>query len=119
MNAENVGRVLDVLAQRFGSTGAALWAVIVRQVYVNAAVSAIVFCVCVWFCAWFWFRGRPRLHVWMNDGSYQDSRDVGMVCAYVVATLMLAGGIISFYAMTHALNPQFFALRYVLESVTH
>ena len=41
MDAKNVNEIIDVLAIRFGSTGAHLWGVLQRQAYVEAALAVV------------------------------------------------------------------------------
>ena len=54
MNAQNISEILDALAARFGATGAALWAAIVKAQLVGAIKWAFIFTVLytLLFVAW-------------------------------------------------------------------
>lgn len=115
MNADAVGKILDALAERFGATGATLWEALLRQVYVDSAVAAVMAVVSGAALWKFVFAWRVPFHAWVDDGSYD--RDVAVPFAYFAAVAVGIFCLVNTYLAMHMFNPTFYALQYVLQAV--
>ena len=107
-----VDELLSVLAARFGATGTHLWELMIRQAYVNAATATLLLgIVCALsFGAW---RHRWRPDALMGGGA-------GPAEVVTKGALGLAGFVVLLIwvdALSHALNPEYFALRQVLRAL--
>ncbi len=105
------GEVIDVLAQKFGSTGAHLWEVIVRQQYVDAITSffeiiGIVLVIKFLMIPWF-----KKLYLEEWDG-------VGWLPFSLVSTMFVIILYIGFEIIIGTLvNPEFGALNDIINMV--
>lgn len=114
MNAQNINQILDALAQRFGTTAAHLWAVLIRQVYVVGIADAVVEVVLLAICV-------GAVLVWRALASNGDYEGFGMVAAPGVAALAAVFFVIGIFASINdwasMLNPEYGALQLVLQAV--
>ena len=104
---------LDVLAQRFGTTVAHLWDVVVRQVYVTALTNAIMAVTLGIASYWLYRLGQSRWALYKQDTySMSDFTAVlsflGCGGAGVLAVVNLIN------LIGRLLNPEFYALRFLL-----
>lgn len=107
---EMVDGVLGVLAERFGTTGAHLWGVLIRQAYVDAAVWVVAFVTCVILLR----IAGVRL------GSTEEFSDGEFAWTAVTIVLASATGIClvgALLAIGGALNPEYFALNKILSAI--
>lgn len=116
MNAKTVNEILDALASRFGTTAAHLWDILIRQVYIDAieyaVFNALLGC-CAFACVRFAMRriGKERNREW-------DDATIGAFIvggAFVAVLLIFLPG--TFDAIGYLFNPEYGALRKVLEAV--
>ena len=114
MNAEELGRILDELGERLGPTGAYVFELAVRQVYIDAVVAAISAAVVLVVGA---VAARP-LYRWVQDNPSFGSRDMaGVLLAggYAVALVSVLGW--ALIAVPNAFNPEYAALRGILGAI--
>ena len=114
MNAQNVKEILEVLAEKFGSTGAALWAALIRQVYVDAALAAFWSAVCVVLLVVSW-----KVHVWLwalmkSKRNPYDTPEMGYMPLAIVVIGLVVSFVVNVNTIFAALNPEYAALRYIL-----
>ena len=114
MSADDLVRLLDELGQRLGPTGEYVFALAVRQVYVDAAIYIGAWLVVVIALA---IVARP-LYWWTQDGdSYSDRglmATLGAMCAGFVLVGLTVAALLSLASL---LNPEYAALRSILGSV--
>jgi hypothetical protein len=114
VNPEDLARILDELGQRLGPTGEYVFALAVRQVYINAATSAVALLVSLLFARW--AVGRIRAYVARGD-SY-STRDVDAGFAYAGLGLLVAATVLwAFLAIPGVLNPEYTALRSLIGAI--
>jgi hypothetical protein len=105
MDAENVGDILDALAVRFGATGEMLWAALIRQAYVEAALWGLALPL-TGVCLWAAVRWSIR------DGGRSEPGPFMAVSVVAIATLFAIVGFM--IALGSALNPEYYALSKIL-----
>lgn len=107
MNAENVGQILDALAVRFGATGAHLWEVLIRQVYVDFAITSVVCLVFTVLCY--------RAYRWQKGKDWSEPTAPTMAFCMSILGLVLA---LVFWLdrVRYALNAEYGALRTVIDA---
>ena len=107
MDAENVGQVLDVLAARFGTTGAYLWEVLIRQVYVDFAITSAVCLIFTVLCysSYRWQKGK--------DWSEPTPPTLAL-CGSVIALIFSL--IFWLDRVRYVLNAEYGALRTVIDA---
>ncbi len=116
---QQVSEVLDVLADRFGTTAAHLWEVLVRQAYVEA-VTMLLIIGALWFASVVSIFVASRLTkspTWIDE----DLAVPGAIAFSVSAAFLVAGAAI-FLAeissiVTGFVNPEYFALQEILKAV--
>ncbi len=103
--ARTVSQTLDVLAVKFGATGAHLWSVLIRQVYVNAIENVIQAIILV------------LVTRWMCKKIKSDD-DIGWIIgAVAVGTFALIGCGIAIHSLAVMANPEYGALSAVLDAI--
>ena len=114
MNADDLVRLLDELGQRLGPTGEYVFALAVRQVYVDAAIYIGAWLVVVIGLA---IVARP-LYRWTQDDRSSGERGLaaalGAMCAGFVLVILTVAALLSLASL---LNPEYAALRSLLGSV--
>ena len=113
MDAKNVNEIIDVLAIRFGSTGAHLWGVLQRQAYVEAALAVV---------AWALVAGigmlLRRAMAWADDAEGINQEVDRDLVAVGITVLVAVGAVVAvvqtFIGISAVLNPEYFALMAVL-----
>lgn len=114
MSAEDLARLLDQLGQRLGPTGERVFALAVRQVWIDGLLgvgAAVV-------AAAFMFIALPRLYRWGRSGDGYSTRDLEAVVAGLIVVLI--GGLIvanGVYALSRLLNPEYAAIRDLLGAI--
>lgn len=119
MNAE-LSQVLADLAQQFGTTVPHLWAVMLRQARVEAIVGLVYFAIVVAAVVGYAF-WLPRIrHAW-GDGLLDKGATLhavgGLVCAVLLLAMVFVGLLGINDVVTALVNPEFFAIRQVLEAL--
>lgn len=110
MNAENVQEILDVLAAQFGTTAEHLWGVMLRQAYIGAAVDLVFAAGAVLL-----IRALIRAGVKQSDKNLYDQSYPPFV-AYAVALVVGLVAVVEVWSSVgYAANPEYFALKTVLE----
>ena len=114
MNPDDLARILDELGSRLGPTGAYVFELAVRQVYLDAAVITVA--TAIWTLATVLV--VRKLYPWVMDGdSYSDRGMVAMVfgiCNGVFGVFVLSA--FATFA-PRAFNPEYFALTDILGRV--
>ncbi len=113
MTADDLAKILDMLGQRLGPTGQYVFGLAVRQVYIDAATSA------VFLIGWVLLGlvVGPRLYRYVTeDGqSAYSSRDIGGVIVAVVYGLVgIMVLLVAAFAIPAVLNPEYAAIRDIL-----
>jgi hypothetical protein len=120
MNPEDVTAVLEKIAEALAPTAQAVWAIYLRQVYVDAAINLFWGVLCAGGVAilttkmltW-WKRSKP------DYGYGRDSDDYGWVFAGAILGAMLA--LIAIICLNAAINglanPEYHAIDMLLYSV--
>lgn len=111
MNAQNIGQILDAIAARFSVPAAHLWAILVRQAYVEAFTSFVGFLVVSVVTALLWRKG-VRVHA--EDSYAAEPWFVGAMCVSLVCAIFFIMLVID---VSHALNPEYYALMKVLDAI--
>jgi hypothetical protein len=111
MNKE-VEAVLDVLAERFGTTIEMLWAVLIKQAIVQSYVALGFVGMCVLLIV-------GALILWnyalKNPEKVDELEGVGTALTVVAFFGFLLLPFIMAYAFQRLLNPEFFALKMIME----
>lgn len=126
--SSQVGAVLDELGKRFGATGAHLWEVIVKQVYISAVthyVIAALFVIASALCITVFIRAWSEWHKEKRDDenayTYNDRvENAGnhLIPAGLVGLLLIVSSIfLGISGYSRMVNPEYFALRSVTEMV--
>lgn len=108
---EQVGAVLQELAQKLGVAAEALWGVILRQqtvsgwLYTSAAVVSLLVLA-------FALYGFSRYVAGMEDGD--KFTDAASTCFFVSLFSLIGVGAFGFFGLRLLLNPAFYALNYIL-----
>jgi hypothetical protein len=118
---EVLSKVIDTLAQKFGSTGEALWAILVKQQFVYAFqyfITAVVFggAILIW---WYYVYDKMCKKFVEVDPEDKDAV-VGTITGFGMAfTLIFL--IVSFYSLywgvAYLVNPQYFAIQDLMAMV--
>jgi hypothetical protein len=109
--ARTVAQTLDVLAAKFGATGAHLWAVLIRQVYVEA-IQAGVAVLLTGLLTWWMYRGL-KLEIAKDRYANTENWTVGLViggCLFAVACIC------AMIFIPQIANPEYGALQHVLDA---
>lgn len=120
--AQTVGAVLDALAKRFGATGAHLWAVLVRQVYVDA-VRSMLLAIFTLTVALYLLRSAKRQYAVYAGVKRSDWSEPPAPCIItgVLAIVMIVGGVIAavdaIRSVAQVFNPEYGAMIIVLRAV--
>jgi hypothetical protein len=118
---EVLGKVIDTLAQKFGSTGEALWAILVKQQFVYAFqyfITAIVFggAVLIW---WYYIYDKMCKKFVEVDEDDKEEVVLTITGAGMFVSAIFLG--ISFYSLywgvAYLVNPQYFAIQDLMEMV--
>lgn len=125
MNAKTVTDLLDALASRFGTSAAHLWAVLVRQVYIDAIEFALFYLVLgAAIVQLFRYMTRAtRTDTMMEQRRYASGIEwnASAIIACVMGcllSLMLFGYLPEFAnAIAHLFNPEYGALEIILKAV--
>lgn len=104
-----IAATLDLIGERFGATGKHLWAVFIRQERIDALTSAFIevpFGSVMAGIGWhMWGHGTNDLFGWWLFGGLLILG--GSICAACAASS----------AITHFMNPEYYALKFVLDTV--
>ena len=102
--SQSVGKVLDVLGEKFGATGAHLWHVLVRQQVVTAVLTEIVgvFLVATAVSLLIAARRLKKSDVYGEEWIFCMAAGIVVAIASVLVIVLNAGGLV---------NPEFYALR--------
>jgi len=118
VNADNINQILDALAQRFGSTGAHLWSVVVRQQIISAWYNValwLVFLIATPIAVrWLWRRADERED---REGAY-DEGAVALRVAAVIAGIIGVGVVLFALPLERLLNPEYAALADIMKMLT-
>lgn len=113
MNKETVNQVLDALAARLAVPVSHLWAVLVRQAYVEFATMTVGMLV-GWAVFGALFRWFLKEHAKDTNG-WADDMEFGLGIASTLAGLLALGLTFSWIAqLGYVANPEYFALTKVL-----
>lgn len=133
--AQEVGAVLDVLAQRFGTTVEYLWEILVRQAAIEGWLNLFgsVMCVIGLFLCWrliVWARHKDAAELAQAkaedkaNGGYRSSYysrpdNTGYFIASIIGgtLLIILYFVYLFNGLSYLLNPEFHALKYILGTV--
>ena len=114
---KTVADVLAVLSEKFGTTADHLWAVLVRQQYVYGVTAALLASLCA--VAAFWLGRYAYRHINAPTEKYAYTDQSGYFIGLVIAVLFAGLGIGWTYdAITMFLNPEYGALKDVLNALT-
>ena len=105
MNPDDLAQILDELGSRLGPTGEYVFALAVRQVYINGIAWAVCGAVLIALGAWTW-RRVPSM----------DHYDAP-IARFIAAGLLFFGVFIQMFNLTDVLNPEYAAIRNILGSV--
>jgi hypothetical protein len=114
MNPDDLARILDELGQRLGPTGEYVFALAVRQVYIEGVVGLSMAAVSLGIGA---IVARP-LYRWGTSGSSYSSRDIiatliGLIWGCVAAIFVIN----AIYQAQRLANPEYAAIRDILGAV--
>ena len=114
MNPDDLVRILDELGERLGPTGEFVFALAVRQVYIDAITMIVLSAAYVVALA----VAVPRVARWIADGDSYDGRGLvgifGGVGATILGVLLLVGVL---WYVPALFNPGYAALRNILGAV--
>lgn len=116
MNPDDLARILDELGQRLGPTGEYVFALAVRQVYINAVTSVVALSVIV-LVGWF---AIPRLNRWRTAPGADDTggRDLILLLpAFMYGALVIGLALWTLGAVPSIFNPEYAALRDILSAI--
>jgi hypothetical protein len=107
MNPDDLARILDELGQRLGPTGEYVFALAVRQVYIEAILFAIVGLGSI----------AGGVYIWRRV--YRTGDDIDRSYGPPVAVLAVATGLflLLFCGIAPALNPEYAAIRDILGAI--
>ena len=116
MTADELARILDELGQRLGPTGEYVFALAVRQVYIDALIGLGVFAalLVIGLVAF-----RP-IYRWAEDGNSYGDRGIVAILAgvfWALAVLMTGLNALFFDGLPSLLNPEYAALRDLLGTI--
>lgn len=115
MDSTELSRLLDELGQRLGPTGEYVFALAVRQVYINAAVAAVLLTLVIALGV----IAGPRIYRWQLHNPTYGSRDlVALIGALIYGILLVIVAPLAFIAIPNAFNPEYAALRDIIGAVT-
>ncbi len=112
---QQVSEVLDVLAEKFGTTAAHLWEVLVRQAYVEGGLGVLAALFFSILSAYALKVLLPRAIAANEKARWPDAFTQGLV--YGAALL---SGLVAFACVLkigYFLNPEYFALQEILKAV--
>lgn len=112
---QNVEKTLQILAERFGTTVEHLWAVAVRQTYVDA-VTSILLILAVSAGAYFALKWCKK--VFEEDDSYMGEKRMftGLIACIVLG--IFAGVVLSNIGnLLQVFNPEFYAVKLLLSTL--
>lgn len=108
---DTVSKILDELAKRFGSTGAHLWEVLVRQAFDSSLINLLVGGGASLFLIGlsgllFWV-GNQESHNCDTDGFYACGGVAGLLGVFILAVILSCN-------VLGLLNPEYYALKDIL-----
>ena len=117
--SQEVEQVLDLLAERFGTTVEMLWGVLLRQAYMegifNIVYGVFLIAACVAMC-FIWI--KIMNHLRKTRGEIIDLNPALLIPLVVASIFTLIGLIQTPFVVTEAigkmLNPQYYALEKIL-----
>ena len=115
---QEIMKRIDVLAVKLGVTGQYLWGVLVKQAEVEAIediLSALLFGVLAGIGLYII---KKMIKIWQSD----EYDEVGIMLGSIACFIAVVVGLIGFVccmisSITPIMNPEFFALRQILNSV--
>lgn len=115
MNPDDLAKVLDELGERLGPTGEYVFALAVRQVYINAVLFGVFFVVSVALTVW----ASSRLIRWAaDDGPYGDR---GLLAVFAGTIMIVVTGALGLqflgFSLPDVLNPEYAAIRDLLSNI--
>lgn len=122
VNAKNISDILEVLAVRFGTTVEHLWAVLIRQVYVDAIVNVsagIAFTVAAIIVSRIVYRWHtvvlPPQPGYANGHTFEYTNEGLAVTAFIAAILLCILAVIcdafAVGSLAQLANPEYGALK--------
>lgn len=112
MNAQTA-QLLQSLADKLGTTSEYLWAALVRQAPISAAVDLVQYAVILLVAHWL-FRMRDKARKWMDD-DIANVIPYGIAWVFVCAFLLVA--LVSIQnTIAGFFNPEYWALRELLSA---
>jgi hypothetical protein len=116
MNADEIIRILDELGRRLGPTGEYVFGLAVRQVVIDGALAVVAFAV-VLSASIILMRYIVRRHDECGCGSLCGWEMIGIVVGLVAGTASICVGAMAVFALSRLLNPEYAALRDVLDAI--
>lgn len=108
MNAQNITEILDALSARFGTTGAHLWEVLVRQQILEAA--SYVFAIALFLTI-----GGPLLRAELrSENPWDEPFPYGLPALVCLAIAAVMTCVFIFEGIPSIINPEFYALKELL-----
>lgn len=107
---QTMDAVLDALGKRFGATGAHLWQVMIRQVYVNAIEAGVCLLVLVPLATYCVVRLRRSV----ADDKYHDVDMFWAIASIATVVLSIATVCFAADALSALANPEYGAIHLLL-----
>lgn len=107
---ENIDKVLDSLAARFGTTAEHVWTILVKQTFyegISCFVASILCGVLLWFIG----KTIKKIHKKDCDGDL-----MGVFCVLFIVLVPIMA-ICGFEAFHRLLNPEYYAMQEIFELI--
>ena len=109
MITKEVEGVINVLAEKFGSTGRHLWDVLVRQKYISGIMMVSV---CLIFAV---ISGLAVRWAWRNHNKEEHKYDEGPIAAgFIGVVIFIICIIVGIFGFMQIVNPEYYALMTVI-----
>jgi len=114
MNPDDLARILDELGRRLGPAGEHVFALAVRQVYIDAAIAMVFLSIPLVVLA----ATARRVYHWQQDGDSYSDREITTIF-YVVGLGVWIGLALlyAFIVVPRLLNPEYAAIQNLLRAI--
>jgi len=104
-----VEQVIEVLAQKFGSTSTELWQIILRQQLVEAKADLVlgIFCVI-----------GILIGIWIIRWSIRERNDWSIWVAILTITLLILGIVAFYFSYMEFANPEYQAIESIFQMIS-
>ena len=115
---QDYGAIIDKLAEKLSVPAANLWRILVQQGRIDAVAATVWTLIAAAILVWAATSGWKRIQTWIDD---DDNRYSDRVMVWIPFGVAVVGALAIFAsnlptAVSGWLNPEYLALRYILEA---